>query len=213
MAQYLLKTLAESGLMQRTLRTIQRAIRATSATLVLIGAGCAESDRADDGGPGEGPDPRDASTMMDARVPSDAHVATDGRVDSDALVRGDGSILLAAFPLDALVCTGPELGVGADGGLVGGYVGQCCAEAMCYVPEPGAECDPVEAGHLARFFFGSGLCNCGDIEGPYARPEIDVPTQGECCYAVPVIGCEGRPLSTDRGHLLASVVSSVDWIT
>ena len=206
--------------MQRTLRTIQRMMRATSATLVLVSAGCAESDRAEDGGPADGPDPKDAATAMDGRVPDDARVPNDARVDSDALVQGDGSILLAAFPLDALVCTGPDHPGYDDAGFpLGGFFGRCCAEAMCYTPEPNAGCLPAQAAGSEHFDFGSGDCNCGEVEGPYDRPDAAVrtddaavPTEIDCCYVVPVIACEGRPLTTDRGHLLAPIVSGVDWI-
>jgi hypothetical protein len=204
--------------MQLTLRTIRRAIRATSATLVLASAGCADSELARDGGPADGPDPRDAAMPMDARVPedarvpNDARVAIDARVETDALVQGDGSILLAACPLDALVCTGRDHSADDDGGMPGGYFGRCCAKAMCYAPEPNAGCESAEVAQNEHFSFGSGDCNCGDVEGPYAQPEDAAAEAGECCYVVPVIGCTGRPLSTDRGHLLAPIVSGTEWI-
>jgi hypothetical protein len=155
--------------MDRTLRTIQAALRLGGATLALGAVGCAESD--------------------------------------PAVVDG-GSSMLAAFPLDALVCTGPDYGT--DGG---GYFGQCCADVMCYAPELGTDCLPAETAQAQHFAFGSGLCNCGDTTGPYGPPTHDAGMiEGECCYAVPVIGCTGRPLSTDRGHVLAPVVSSLAWI-
>lgn len=153
--------------MERTLRTIQAALRLGGATLALGAAGCAESEPA----------------------------AT------------DGTSMLAAFPLDALVCTGPDYGT--EGG---GYFGQCCADAMCYTPEPDAECLSAEMVRTQHFNFGSGNCNCGDVVGPFAPPHDAGALEGECCYAVPVIGCTGRPLSTERGHMLAAVVSSLEWI-
>jgi hypothetical protein len=195
------------------------ALRATSTTLLLVGTGCAESERAADSGPAHDPEPRDAS--MDARAPIDAYVAPDSDVPNDAradaptdaLVQDDGSIMLAAFPLDALVCTGPDHSADddEDGGL-GGYFGRCCAEAVCYTPELNASCDSAEVARQDRFYFGSGECNCGPIEGPFARPEDAGASPGECCYVAPLITCTGRPLSTDRGHLLAPVVTSLAWI-
>jgi hypothetical protein len=165
--------------MQRTLGTIRTALRATSATLLLASAGCAES------------------TPLDMAEP-------------DSPVQGDGSIMMAAFPIDALDCTGTDYPEES-----GGYTGQCCGRAMCYPPDAGTECEP-NAEAKSRFFFGSGLCNCGDVAGPYDPPKdanmIQQGKEGECCYVVPVIGCTGRPLSTDQGHLLAPLVSSSEWI-
>lgn len=198
--------------MQRTFLTIRAALRASSATLVLASAGCAETERATDGGPSDPLDRLDAATMMDARVENDARVDNDARVELDALVRDDGSIMLAAFPMEALTCSGPDHSADDDAGFTGGYFGRCCAEAMCYTPEPNAACLPAAMAQQEHFSFGSGDCNCGPVEGPFAPPDDAAAPLGECCYVVPVITCTGRPLSTDRGHLLATVISSFDWI-
>lgn len=207
--------------MQRTLVAIRAALGVTGATVILSGAGCADSRRAADDVPTDGSDDGatamdDGATVMDmdARVQDDARVPMmqhDGALNDDARVPFDGSIVLAAFPLDELVCTGPNHD--EDDGGPGGYWGQCCAQVRCYQPDAGADCETVEQVRNDRFYFGSGECNCGAIHGPYARPEdAGTAAAGDCCYAVPIIGCTGRPLSTDCGHLLAPVVISAEWL-
>jgi hypothetical protein len=80
---------------------------------------------------------------------------------------------------------------------------------------------------------GSGSCSCGSIEGPFAGP-IGDPTQfkdagsghcigaqqtppvspyqdGTCCYLVPIMGCEGRPLLVEGGLRKAAVRRGEAW--
>jgi hypothetical protein len=202
----LARSLRYTQRMKLTLRAIQTALRATGTTIAISGAGC--------GGDG---DP--AATDGGGRPQGDAgKVLTDaGKLPGDAAADDDSSVswlALSPFPLSALRC-GASYDDYDDAGVLvpGGYFGSCCVRALCYSPDAGGGCDPVSTVD-EHFGLGSGDCGCeGEREGPFApNPDATPPMTGECCYAVPVVGCTGRPLASDAGHLVASVVSRLAWI-
>lgn len=120
---------------------------------------------------------------------------------------GQTSSALDPYPTASLGCSGPEHD--------GGYYGQCCAKALCYTPEDGADCVAPEAAPTALGkSYGSGSCMCGETQGPFASNPAHQPAQdGTCCYVISSITCEGRPLLVDGEPVVAELSRRADWIS
>ena len=131
-----------------------------------------------------------------------------GDAGASAGAAGEGNQPLAPYPVNTLGCSGPEHN--------DGYLGQCCATALCYTPDDGSECVAPDAapGKLGKFY-GSGSCLCGpSIQGPFAKNPTHEPTMaGTCCYVVSAITCEGRPLLVDGIPLISSLTQRGDWLS
>jgi hypothetical protein len=129
-----------------------------------------------------------------------------------------GSGTLPTFDPKQLVCFGEDYG-----NVSSGYDGQCCYKALCYTPANGAACASAEDVEtlgwqdFPAFPPGSGECTCYDethpvVQGPFARhPTSPAEGEGDCCYMVGVIGCEGRPLRVEGAAVVAGVVRRADW--
>ncbi len=84
-----------------------------------------------------------------------------------------------------------------------GYHGQCCYEVHCATAINSVCATPSEAA-LTNLPPGSGECECGTRSGPFATNDPMV--EGECCYLVGSIGCDGRPLMLDGSPRVASLL-------
>lgn len=141
---------------------------------------------------------------------------TGGRASTGGAPTGEGGVAGAwsgdEYPLELLGCGGENHG----GGF--GYHGQCCFKALCY---ESAECLPASSPELSQqlpnFPPGSGRCTCTlpgreAISGPFSpnSEDPDLP-EGNCCYVVGGIGCDGRPLMIDGTARVAPVVARSDW--
>jgi hypothetical protein len=122
----------------------------------------------------------------------------------------------------------PPGGVAADGGVATGYPqcygessqlsGPCCLNVRCVEPPDGGtqckmpnEIQPRDVGYVT---FGSGSCLCQPISGPYT-PETAQrysPTQGPCCYLVPIQYCAGRPLILEGRGVVAPLTFDAGWV-
>ncbi len=119
------------------------------------------------------------------------------------------------YPLSLLGCGGENYG----GGF--GFHGQCCFKALCYAS---AECLPADSPELSQrlqdagFPPGSGRCTCQrdgqpSVSGPFSRNDGDpnASGNGNCCYVVGGIGCDGRPLMIQGEARVAPVIARSDW--
>ena len=112
---------------------------------------------------------------------------------------GDAPIDANAYPLDALACSGPTYD--------NGYYGQCCVAVQCY---SASVCLPGNDPGLRQHIYvppGSGECGCtnaegyGHLDGPFGPNEADADApEGNCCYLVGAIVCEGRPLNVEGAN-------------
>jgi hypothetical protein len=121
-----------------------------------------------------------------------------------------GAVSSDEYPLDLLGCKGPE--------HEGGYYGQCCFRALCYESTSCLPSDATELRNaLENFPPGSGSCACGvapqpTVSGPFAPNPADPELpDGNCCYVVGGISCEGRPLMIQGVPRVAPVVARRDW--
>ena len=118
--------------------------------------------------------------------------------------------MLEPYTPDMLTCSGPDYG-----NMNFGYHGRCCLDARCYTPEQGQGCGPAPTrggSSPVRLPPGSGSCLCGEVQGPFAANPDHTPSDpGSCCYLVPKITCDGRPLCVDGGWIVAEVVARSDW--
>ena len=114
---------------------------------------------------------------------------------------------LPSLPSD-VGCQGPDHGNGP------GYYGQCCPYVDCY-----GDTDTICAAkddlrdtsiHLPP---GSGSCGCGEYDaGPFRRTAaLDPDIEGECCYLIYEISCDGRPLVVEDTVRIARVIRRHDW--
>ena len=105
-------------------------------------------------------------------------------------------------------CVGPDYGDGP------GYYGRCCGEIQCTETVAGRCPAPQGEGPIPGIEFppGSGECSCATDEGPFARGDQPDLEEGECCYVIYAIGCDGRPLKRDGAIVFAEVVGRADWL-
>lgn len=102
-----------------------------------------------------------------------------------------------------------------------GLTGPCCKRLTCF-NAPSGKC-PIPSIDSQMGIYqssgctgsGSGTCNCGFIEGPYAKGATEAScgaVDGACCYLVPIQSCTGRPLLVDmRGARVAQLARRADW--
>lgn len=155
-----------------------RALRALILAAITAApvAACLDKDGDDDDSGG--------ATATDTDGGTDG--GTDGTtVDTDTDTDGSTGSLPKVPDADYPVCEGESSKTG----------GPCCTDVYCMagdgVCKDAADLGYEEVEELVGTFLGSGTCQCGEVEGPYApRPE----DEGDCCYLVPLQGCEGRPL-------------------
>lgn len=102
-------------------------------------------------------------------------------------------------------CVGPHYNAG--------YYGQCCGAVQCTEPVAG-RCAELGSSALTGIIFppGSGECSCETDEGPFARSEGLSLGEGDCCYVIYSIVCDGRPLRRDGEVVVAEVVPRTDWM-
>lgn len=104
-------------------------------------------------------------------------------------------------------CVGPDHGDGP------GYYGQCCGEVRCVETVAGACPEASSSDALAAIKPpGSGTCGCETDEGPFARPDQPDLEEGDCCYVIYGIFCDGRPLKRNGVVVAAEVVARRDWM-
>ena len=105
-------------------------------------------------------------------------------------------------------CVGPDYGDGP------GYYGRCCGDLQCTATVAG-RCPSLGIGESIpgiEFPPGSGECSCESDEGPFARSDAPNVEDGDCCYVIYSIGCDGRPLRRDGAVVVAEVVARADWM-
>jgi hypothetical protein len=208
--------------MKLTLRTIRSVLGVTGANLALAGCGHAVdtmdgAEAADSGARpasgGQPAPPPPARPPSAVPTPDPTLPISSNDPESAPELWPDA---LPPFPLEMLVCPDQASDLDADAGWqpIPGFHGSCCVHALCYTPRAGSPCASKEnaRGLPSDWPPGSGTCECG-VSGPYASPPSPAePAGSDCCYAVGVIGCDGRPLSTPDGPLLAPVVTRTEWI-
>ena len=111
---------------------------------------------------------------------------------------------LDPFPTDYPSSVGPDYGDGP------GYYGTCTGAPKCTDSVAGACPDADSVYELKPP--GSGYCSCAADLGPYAPPENWDEDDGDCCYVIYEIGCDGRPLRRDGEVFVADVVARTDWM-
>lgn len=89
---------------------------------------------------------------------------------------------------------------------------QCCVDVYCYTPGDGVcpDSSAVSAAEVSGKSLGSGSCQCGEIEGPFANTGTG--QEEACCYLIGIEGCEGRPLRVAGALRKAAAVSRADWV-
>jgi hypothetical protein len=133
--------------------------------------------------------------------------ATGGSGAGGTSAGGSPSLL----PAPSTECVGEDHGDGP-----GPYYGRCCSDISCRSPGPEGVCLPADSGELTSlpgYPPGSGSCSCEATQGPFAPPaDSSHMGEGECCYSIYSIGCDGRPLRReDSSFVLAPVVHRADW--
>jgi hypothetical protein len=122
----------------------------------------------------------------------------------------------------------PPFGRAEDGGVATGYPqcygegsqssGPCCLNVRCVEPpDGGTACKapsaivPSDVGYVT---FGSGSCLCQPITGLYTQATAQAysPSQGPCCYLVPIQSCIGRPLILEGRDVTAPLAFSSGWV-
>lgn len=115
--------------------------------------------------------------------------------------------------------TYPSCAAGSSAG-----VGLCCTYVSCYTPPSGEGCAPPETAPICHGV-GSGSCDCGPVQGPFAGPYGDPSVftaspgcamgksleDGACCYLTSIEGCEGRPLYVEGAIRVAGVGVGAGW--
>lgn len=111
---------------------------------------------------------------------------------------------LDPFPADYPTSVGPDYGDGP------GYYGTCTGSPKCTVSVAGT-CPAADSVYELKPP-GSGTCSCATDLGPYAPPDPSYEEQGDCCYVIYSIACDGRPLRRDGEVLVAGIVARTDWM-
>ncbi|MEZ4219947.1 MAG: hypothetical protein R3B13_03390 [Polyangiaceae bacterium] len=171
---------------------ILKAARWGSALAMAAGCGSASEDSQHTATNDAGLDSSTGGYTWDAPV-FDAWVPTDASSWTP----------LEPYP-ETLSCSGPFY----DSGF--GFHGQCCERVICGPRGEEGTCTPAsEVGPgFPGFPPGSGSCTCGTTTGPYLARPTD---SGPCCYIVPAIGCDGRPLRVASQSRLAPLIRRRDW--
>src|SRR6187551_482965 len=185
---------------------LEQALSSGAALALLSFPACGGSASADAAAGASSAGTAGASGSANTNVAGASGAGTAG--GSGAGTAGGTHQQLTPYPLSALGCTGPEYD--------GGFYGRCCAEALCYTPDDGADCvAPDAAPQKLGTFYGSGSCLCGDdgIQGPFAQnPTHETVKAGSCCYVISSISCDGRPLLVDGTPLISALTRRCDWL-
>lgn len=153
------------------------------------------------------PDGDDGTTGIGGALNTGGTSATGGERSTGGTSTGEA---LNLPPAPNTECVGEDHGDGP------GFYGVCCSDISCRPPGPDGVCLPPDAGELASlpgYPPGSGSCGCEAMQGPFA-PHADASHlgEGECCYSIYSISCDGRPLRREDASLvLAPVVQRADW--
>lgn len=142
-------------------------------SLGLAAPACLEKDDDDDAGDST----PDTDSETDSETDSTTDVGTDSGTDTTSL----DPVPEGSYP----ECEGSDTGL---------LVGPCCTDVYCIAAGSDGACraaDDVTAEEATGLGLGSGDCQCGPVEGPYA-PRAGDPEA--CCYLVGVQGCTGRPV-------------------